>query len=47
MISVRRSESVYAAGDARTPGHSSSVTQAPPARSRRSNAATLSPARAR
>src|SRR6185503_19788463 len=46
-ISGRKSDSVYAAGDARTPGYSSSVTQAPPTMSRRSKHSTVSPARAR
>src|SRR6266511_2301358 len=47
MISGRSSESVYAPGEARTPGHSSSVTHAPPTMSRRSKTSTSSPARAR
>src|SRR6185503_3344601 len=47
MISGRRSDRVYAPGDARTPGHSSSVTQAPPTTSRRSKHSTANPARAR
>src|SRR3954471_13368647 len=47
MIRRRSSDSVYAPGDARTPGHSSSVTQAPPTMSRRSKTSTDSPARAR
>src|SRR4051794_14867113 len=47
MISGRSSDNVYAPGDARTPGHSSSVTQAPPTMSRRSKHSTVSPARAR
>src|SRR4051794_6328246 len=47
MIRPRKSDSVYAPGDARTPGHSSSVTQAPPTISRRSNTSTDNPARAR
>ncbi len=46
-ISGRRSDSVYAPGDALTPGQSSSVTHAPPAMSRRSSTSTDSPARAR
>ena len=46
-ISGRSSDSVYAPGEARTPGHSSSVTHAPPAMSRRSSTCTDSPARAR
>src|SRR3954452_9481325 len=47
MMRRRSSESVYAPGDARTPGHSSSVTHAPPTISRRSSTRTSRPARAR
>ena len=47
MIRPRKSDNVYAPGDARTPGHSSSVTHAPPPISRRSKTSTDNPARAR
>ncbi len=47
MISGRSNDSVYAPGEARTPGHSSSVTHAPPTISRRSHTSTERPARAR
>src|SRR3954454_16950271 len=47
MMRSRSSDSVYAPGDARTPGHSSSVTHAPPTISRRSKTSTDRPARAR
>src|SRR3954454_5936485 len=47
MMRSRSSDSVYAPGDARTPGHSSSVTHAPPTISRRSKTSTDIPARAR
>src|SRR3954452_21319622 len=47
MIRPRKSDSVYAPGEARTPGHSSSVTHAPPTISRRSKTSTDSPARAK
>src|SRR3954453_16316636 len=47
MIRPRSRDSVYAPGDARTPGHSSSVTDAPPTMSRRLKTSTDRPARAR